>query len=140
MMDDKLKWILILGGGYLLYVWLRESTSAAAIPQPQQQTPQPQQQTQTPVTKPDDRVLMQAAVDPGKASLAGAFRMNWWAWNWYRMEGAKQILNIENPDPAVYQPPLDSKLQISPEQQLTAAEYHQLLHDYGLGMLMWRRV
>jgi len=81
---------------------------------------------------------MQAAVDASKASLAGDYRLNWWEWNYYRMKGAKDILGIADPDPAVYQPQLDTKLSVTPDQQLTAAEYHQLLTQFGLSGLMWR--
>lgn len=87
---------------------------------------------------PSDEALMKAALNRSDAALAGSFKLNWWQWNYYRTEGAKQILGIESPDPAIYAPKLDDKLQVSPEQMLTASQYHDLLDQFGgLSGLMW---
>lgn len=90
------------------------------------------------VETPSDEALMKAALARADAPLAGAFKLNWWQWNYYRSRGAESILGIENPDPAIYAPKLDDKLQVSPEQMLTANQYHDLLDQFGgLSGLMW---
>jgi len=155
--DNMMKWILLAAGAYLLWNWFKHSTTVAAQGKTTTSPLTPGTGTgantgtgsgagsntgtgsgATTTTPPPDSVLMQAAVDASKASLAGDYRLNWWQWNYYRMQGAKTILGIADPDPAVYQPPLDTKLSVTPDQQLTAAEYHQLLTQFGLSGLMWR--
>jgi hypothetical protein len=153
--DNMMKWILLAVGAYLLLSWVK---NRGAIPDMHTGTgpgtgtgtgpgtgtgtgtgPGTGTGTgTTTATPPPDSVLMQAAVDASKASLAGDYRLNWWQWNYYRMQGAQTILGIADPDPAVYQPKLDSKLSVAPDQRLTAAEYHQLLTQFGLSGLMWR--
>jgi len=146
--DSTMKWILLAAGAYLLLSWVKNrggtpdmSTATPAMPTvtiPSTDTGTGAGSGTTTATPPSDSVLMQAAVDSSKASLAGDYRLNWWQWNYYRMQGAKTILGIADPDPAVYQPKLDSKLSVTPDQRLTAAEYHQLLTQFGLSGLMWR--
>lgn len=140
--------ILMVGGAALLLLYLfrqrspgsvLDSGPAAEGPSGRQEpAPQPQQGNGQP---PSDEDLMRAALDPSSAALARDARMNWWAWNYYRTEGAKRILGIENPDPAAYAPKLDDRLQITPQQMLTASEYHELLRQFaaysGVSGLAW---
>ncbi len=142
--------ILMLGGAALLLLYLLRQRGEAAAGLPGTQpaagsyqpsgtaSPEPQQGNGQP---PSDEDLMRAALDPSSAALAKGARMNWWAWNYYRTEGAKRILGIENPDPAAYAPKLDDKLQVTPQQMLTASEYHELLRQFaaysGVSGLAW---
>lgn len=140
---------LMLGGAALILLYLIQQrgqqhayaagqSGQGGQPQPPAPAPEPQVGNGQ---APNDEDLMRAALDPSYAALARDARMNWWAWNYYRTEGAKRILGIENPDPAYYAPKLDDRLQISPQQMLTAGEYHELLRQFvassGIGDLAW---
>lgn len=91
-------------------------------------------------TPPGDSVLMAAALRESDASKAGSYRQNWWAWNYYRSRAAEVLLGIENPDPEIYAPDLGYRFGITPEQMITAGEYHNLLKQAGVAMtgLFWR--
>lgn len=131
---------LIAVGGFLVFKYFSASRTNTLPASSTNSVPiaQPGGVKTEAVPSPSDESLMRAALNRSDASLAGGFKLNWWQWNYYRSEGAKRILGIPDPDPAIYAPDLGERLHVTPEQMLTAGEYHDLLDRFGgLSGLMW---
>ncbi len=80
---------------------------------------------------PGNAQLMEAALDPSKASVTGSYKLSGHQWNWYRAQAAIAAGIFVQ---AVHQPDIPGL-----DSLMTAAEYHSLLKkEAGLSGLRWR--
>lgn len=80
---------------------------------------------------PGNAQLMEAALDPSKASTTGSYKLSGHQWNWYRAQAAIAAGIFVQ---AVHQPDIPGL-----DSLMTAAEYHALLKkEAGLSGLRWR--
>ena len=132
-MTVKIEHILLAAAGAALVIGVSRTRSAAAtVAGPEQAGGNP-----APAAKPSDSVLLEAALDPAKAPVAGGWRMNWHEWNWYRGEAAAKA-GLCSPPCSEYMPVLGARFGLSDSQGLTASEYHGYLSQLGMSGLTWR--